>query len=168
MKKLKSLKIILRNSVDGNGPEVLLSLSYNSCLPRLTVNVLQAKELRWPSNNFDNLNLPLVIINDSLWFLGLGPKKTTLLRTPLSKSVWAEPPRLSRCGGYESKGNREIKKRFKVKKSSVVRSSTCPQYSQSFHFKLQVLIVLKLVLIMVLIVIALILTVLSLTDWQYW
>ena len=29
-----------------------------------------------------------------------------------------------------------------MKKSSVVRSSTCPQYSQSFHFKLQVLIVL--------------------------
>ena len=169
--KLKSLKTILRNSVDGNGPEVLLSLSYNSCLPRLTVNVLQAKELRWPSNNFHiwQLDLPLVIINDSLWFLGLGPKKTTLLRTPLSKSVWAEPPRLSRWGAcYRLKGNGKIKKRFKVKKSSVVRSSTCPQYSQSFHFKLQVLIVLKLVLIMVLIVIALILTVLSLTDWQYW
>ena len=28
---------------------------------------------------------------------------------------------------------------LQVKKSSVVRSSTCPQYSQSFHFKLQVL-----------------------------
>ena len=92
---------------------------------------------------FDNLTLALVVITDSLWFLGLGPKKTTLLRTPLSKSVWAEPPKLSRWGAcYRLKANGEIKKRFKVKKSSVVRSSTCPQYSQSFHFKLQVLIML--------------------------
>ena len=29
-------------------------------------------------------------------FKGLGPTKTTLHLTPLSRSVWAEPPRLSR------------------------------------------------------------------------
>eukprot|EP00090_Calanus_glacialis_P029233 TRINITY_DN46922_c0_g1_i1.p1 TRINITY_DN46922_c0_g1~~TRINITY_DN46922_c0_g1_i1.p1 ORF type:complete len:201 (-),score=44.51 TRINITY_DN46922_c0_g1_i1:78-635(-) len=86
-----------RNSFGDKCSELLLSLSYNPSISRLTANVLEAKDLRCTKK--DEHEIP----------------PDTFVRVALS---------------YHTKV-------VKVKKTGVVRADPCPQFSQSFHFKVQ-------------------------------
>ena len=54
---------LCRNSVGDKGPELLLSLCHNPSISRITVNVLEAKDLRWEWQSFvKSLLLEIIFI----------------------------------------------------------------------------------------------------------
>lgn len=86
-----------RNSLGDKGSELLLSVCYNPTISRLTVNVLEAKDLRCSKNSSDD------------------SQPDSYVRVSLN---------------YHTKV-------VKMKKTSIIKSESCPRFCQSFHFKVQ-------------------------------